>query len=122
MKRKSFFRNTLFLALALVCFAKIAFAVVPDSRIEDLPGLRFENVVYNWNSVYVDVVNMTDRNVQFGGTMIFLDRYGRPLASARLLPRKIARESAKRYTGYFTEGAGDMARRAVRVTWDLGTR
>ena len=93
-----------------------------DSRIEELPGLRFENLIYNPRNIFVDIVNMTDRNVLFGGTMVFLDRYGHPLASARLLPKKVERNAVKRYTGYFIEGSGEMARRAVRVTWDFGAR
>ena len=93
-----------------------------DARVEGVPGLRFENMIYNPKSVFVDIVNMTDRNVMFGGTMVFLDRYGTPVASARLLPRKVERNSVKRYTGYFIEGAGEMARRAVRVIWDFGAR
>jgi hypothetical protein len=93
-----------------------------DGRIGEVPGLRFENVRYEWDSIFIDIVNMTDRNVFFGGTMIFLDRHGDPVASARLLPHRIDRNSVKRYRGYFTRGAGEAARRASRVIWDLGPR
>ena len=111
------------LPLVFVLFlGSAAFAVVHDDRIADLPGLRFENVIYNWDRVFIDVVNMTNRNVLFGGTMIFLDRFGNPVASAHLLPKKVPRNGAKRYTGYFIEGAGEMARRAERVVWDFGAR
>ena len=110
------------LVVLILSMAAPSTAVVRDARIEDVPGLRFENVVYNWESLFIDVVNMSNRNVTFGGTMIFLDRYGNSVASVRLLPRKVARNSIRRYTGYFTEGAGDAARRAVRVIWDFGAR
>jgi hypothetical protein len=96
--------------------------VVKDGRIESVPGLRFENVVYDWDRLFIDVVNMTNRNMMFGGTMIFLDRRGRPVASARLLPAKVVRDSVKRYKGQFVEGTGETARRAARVFWDLGPR
>ncbi|MDR3231779.1 MAG: hypothetical protein LBT65_10085 [Synergistaceae bacterium] len=109
------------LSVCFVLFAcGVSSAVVRDDRIA--PGLRFENVRYNWNSIFIDVVNMTDRNKLFGGTMIFLDRHGNPVASARLLPHKIVRNSARRYTGYFISGAGETARRASRVIWDFGPR
>ncbi len=96
--------------------------IVMDSRIKEVPGLRFENVIYNLEHMFVDIVNMTDRNILFGGTMIFVDRYGTPVASARLLPKKVERNAVKRYTGYFIEGSGEMARRAARVIWDFGAR
>ena len=99
-----------------------ASAVVRDARIEDVPGFRFENVVYNWSSIFIDVVNMTNRNESFGGTMIFLDRWGNIVARVRLLPQKIVRNSTRRYTGYCVSGTGEAARRAARVTWDFGAQ
>jgi len=111
----------IFLSLCLVLSAcGAASAVVRDDRIWDVPGLRFENVRYNWNSIFIDIVNMTNRNMYFGGTMIFLDRHGNPVASARLLPHKIQCNSVRRYTACFTSGAGEAARRASRVIWDFG--
>ena len=113
-----------------VCFALCALfwvfwmappasAVVKDAVIEDVPGFRFENVVYHWSNIFIDVVNMTNRNESFGGTMIFLDRYGSPVAIVKLLPQRIARNSSRRYTGYCVSGTGEAARRAVRVVWDF---
>jgi hypothetical protein len=96
--------------------------VVKEGRIETVPGFRFENVVYDWDKLFVDVVNMTNRNVTFGGTMIFLDRRGNPVASARLLPAKVVRDSIRRYKGHFVEGTGETARRATRVFWDFAPR
>ena len=109
-----------FCALFLLFWmAPPASAVVRDARIGDIPGFRFENVVYNWNKIFIDVVNMTNRNAFFGGTMIFLDRYGRPVAKVQLLPQKIVRNSSRRYTGYCVSGTGETARRASRVVWDF---
>ena len=99
-----------------------ASAVVRDARIEDVPGFRFENVVYYWSNIYIDVVNMTNRNESFGGTMIFLDRYGSPVAKVRLLPQKIIRNSSRRYTGYCVSGTGEAARRAARVVWNFDSQ
>jgi hypothetical protein len=96
--------------------------IVRDGPVGEIPGFRFGNLVYGWGSVFVDVVNMTDRSRLFGGTMVFLDRYGRPVASARLLPQKIPGNSGKRCTGHFVAGTGETARRADRVLWDFGPR
>ncbi|MDR2176349.1 MAG: hypothetical protein LBO82_10510 [Synergistaceae bacterium] len=121
----SFLCAVLFAALAGAVFSGSAWAgissnVVRDGRIGGIPGLRFENVVYRWDRLTLDVVNMTGRNRFFGGTMVFLDRFGKPVASARLLPRKIPGGTVRRYTCYFTEGSGETARRAARVVWDFG--
>lgn len=114
--------------LLWICFfcttfwGTVASAVVRDDRIEPVPGLRFQNVVYTWDSVLLDVVNMTDRNLQFGGTAAFLDRSGQVLAEARFLPRRAVRHALTRYVGYFSRGSGEAARRAVRVLWDVPSR
>jgi hypothetical protein len=96
--------------------------VVRDGRVDDTPGLRFENMVFKWDRLIVDVVNMTGRNQFFGGTMVFLDRFSKPVASACFLPQKIPGNSFKRYICNFTEGSGETARRATRVVWDFGAR
>jgi hypothetical protein len=121
------FSAALFLAFFTAVFFGSAWAgissnVVRDGRIDDVPGFRFENMVYRWDRLIVDVVNMTGRNQFFGGTMVFLNRFSEPVASARFLPQKVPGNSVKRYTCYFTEGSGETARRAVRVMWDFGIR
>jgi hypothetical protein len=121
------FFAALFLALCAVVFsgparAEISSNVVRDGRVGDVPGFRFENMVYRWDRLIVDVVNMTGRNQFFGGTMVFLNRFSKPVASARFLPQKVPGDSVKRYTCYFTEGSGETARRAARVVWDFGAR
>jgi hypothetical protein len=121
------FPAVLFLAfLALVlpgpARAGISSNVVRDGKVDDVPGLRFENMVYRWDRLIIDVVNMTGLNRFFGGTMVFLDRFSKPVASARFLPQKVPGNSVKRYTCYFTEGSGETARRAMRVVWDFGAR
>jgi hypothetical protein len=106
----------------LLALPGVASAVVKDGRIEDIPGLRFENVVYKWRDISIDIVNMSDYNTMFGGTMVFLDRFGARLASVHFLPKKVDRNSIKRYTGCCVEGTGEIARRAVRVIWNFGAR
>ena len=109
------------IVLALT-FSEITHAAVRYNRIETTPGFRFENFVYAWRELELDVVNATSETTLFGGTMIFLDRRGRPLAKASLLPKKIAGGRSERYTAYFVEGSGEAARRASSIIWDLGTR
>ena len=103
-------------------FSGAVSGAVKDNIIEDVPGFRFENIVYAWDKIILDVVNMTHDNGLFGGTMIFLDHRGRPTAKAVLLPKKVAGMSAERYTAHLVEGSGEAARRASRVIWDFGTR
>jgi hypothetical protein len=94
-------------------------SVVRYEKIERIPGFRFENLVYDWDKVALDVVNTTTDIRKFGGTMVFLDRNGRPLARAELLPRKIDGLRSERYAAFFVEGSGETARRAMRVRWDF---
>ncbi|MDR2528699.1 MAG: hypothetical protein LBD04_06760 [Synergistaceae bacterium] len=129
MKKKkgvSFWRSlraaAVCLALTLLALSGTASAAVKDGRIEDVSGLRFQNVIYNWDNISIDIVNMTDRNLSFGGMMTFLDRNGYPVARIHLLPKKVVRRGVERYTGYCLEGTGETARRAVRVVWDCGPR
>ena len=92
-------------------------AVVREGGIEGRPGFSFRNLIYEWDHLLVDIVNGTRRNVTFGGTMIFLDRHGRTVARAELLPERIKRKSSRRYKGLFVEGSGEEASRAMRLMW-----
>lgn len=126
--KRRLFRGTLVLVAYLAAVflrpgvSSAVVHVVKEGRIEGIPGFRFENVVYAWDKVFIDVVNMTNRNLTFGGTMIFLDRRGAPVASARLLPAKVVHGSARRYKAHFLEGTGETARRAAQIFWDFSPR
>ena len=109
------------IVLALT-YSGVAQAAVRDNKIENVPGLRFENVVYDWDKIILDVVNTTVHNRIFEGIMIFLDRRGKPVASAALLPKKLIGLKSERCAAHILEGSGESARRAVRVIWDFGTR
>ena len=103
--------------LGLVVGAGPAEAVVREGVIEGRPGFSFRNLIYKWGHLFVDIVNGTQRNVSFGGTMLFLDRYGETVARAELLPEKVKRNSSRRYRGRFVEGSGEEASKAVRLMW-----
>ena len=98
------------------------YATVRYNRIEKVPGFRFDNLVYAWNKVELDVENTTTEAKPFSGTMLFLDHRGRLLASASLLQKKIAGLRTERYTAYFVKGSGESARRAARIIWDFGAQ
>ena len=59
-------------------------AVVREGAIEGRPGFSFRNLIYKWGHLFVDIVNGTQRNVSFGGTMLFLDRYGKTVANYQI--------------------------------------
>jgi hypothetical protein len=106
----------------VLAFSGASCAAFRYNRIEKVPGLQFGNLIYAWGKVELDVINITPDTRMFGGTMIFLDRRGRPLARASLLPKKITGLKSERYTAYFVEGSGEIAQHAVSVIWDFGTR
>lgn len=119
--RSSVFRTFATIVLVLA-FSGAAHALVRHSRIEAVPGFRFENLVYFWDKVMLDVVSTTCNVSVFEGTMVFLDRRGRIVARATLLPRRIASRGTQRYNAYFINGSGETARRASRVLWDFSSR
>ena len=116
---KRIFYAAVILALA---FSGVASAAVRYDKIEEIPGFRFKNFVYAWNKVELDVVNTTADIRQFEGTIVFLDRRGRALARANLLPKKIYGGKTERCTAYFVKGSGEIAQRASSVIWDFGVR
>ena len=118
---KRVFCAAVVVVLALT-FSGAAFAAVRYDKIEEVPGFRFQNFVYAWNKVLFDVINTTPDVRQIEGTMIFLDRRGRQLASASLLPKIIDGGKSERYTAYFVKGSGEAAQRASSVIWDFGAR
>ena len=95
----------------------LAEAVVREGAIEGRSGFSFRNLIYKWDHLFVDIVNGTQQNVSFGGAMLFLDRYGKTVARAELLPEKVKRKSFRRYRGRFVEGSGEEASKAVRLMW-----
>lgn len=108
--------------LAASLGAGAAEAVVREGRIEERPEFSFRNLIYKWDHLFVDIVNGTPRNATFGGTMLFLDRHGKTVARAELLPAKVKRNASRRYTGQFVQGTGEEASKAMRLMWLFGQR
>lgn len=121
MKREYGVRWALVLLAAIflsgAAWPNSAEAVVREGAIEGRPGFSFRNLIYEWDHLLVEIVNGTPRNVSFGGTMLFLNRYGETVARAELLPEKVKRKSSRRFKGRFVQGSGEEASKAVRLMW-----
>ncbi|NLL37437.1 MAG: hypothetical protein GX256_07955 [Fretibacterium sp.] len=121
MNQRRAFSWVLMLTLLLVLTGAhgVAFALVREGKIEGTAGLSFKNIVYNWNSLLVDIINPTSANIDFGGTMVFLNRYGKPIARAEILPLRLKRRSSHRCLGNFVLGSGEEAQSATRLIWEF---
>ena len=105
--------------MSMMILAGISEAVIKDGAIRGKSGLSFGSIAYTFNGLSVTVRNSTKYNVNFGGTMIFLDKNYRVLAKAELLTAKIKRHSSRRYSGFFSYGTGEEAKRAKYLEWEF---
>ena len=93
-------------------------ALIRDGAIRG-KRLSFSAVSYTFKGLSVTIKNPSKYNVNFGGTMIFLDRSYRVIAKAELLTAKIKRRSSRRYKGFFSYGTGEEAKRARYLEWEF---
>ncbi|MBQ7193819.1 MAG: hypothetical protein IJR98_05570 [Synergistaceae bacterium] len=100
-------------------FSGISEAVVRDGAIRGKSGLSFSGISYTFKNLNVTVRNRTKYNVNFGGTMIFLDRNYRVIARAELMTAKIKRYSSRKYRGFFSYGTGEEAKSARYLEWEF---
>lgn len=105
--------------LMLVMLAGISEAVIRDGAIRGKRGLSFGNISYNFKGLNVTISNSTKYNVNFRGTMIFLDRSYNVIAKAELLNARIKRHSSRRYQGFFSYGSGEEAKSAKYLEWEF---
>lgn len=110
------------LVLVGALYASAAAAFLRGGGIPGRQGLSFHRITYHYGHLFVDISNGTGRNVIFGGTMLFLDRWRRPIARAEILPEKIGRRSTRRFRATFTEGSGEEASSAAHLVWELHQR
>ena len=94
-------------------------AVIRDGAIRGKNGLSFSAVSYTFKGLSVTIRNPSKYNVNFGGTMVFLDRNYRVIAKAELLTAKIKRHSSRRYRGFFSYGTGEAAKGARYLEWEF---
>ena len=105
--------------MAVMILAGISEAVVRDGAIRGKSGLSFGSIAYTFRGLSVTVRNSTKYNVNFGGTMIFLDKNYKVIAKAELLTAKIKRHSSRRYSGFFSYGTGEEAKSARYLEWEF---
>ncbi len=104
--------------LAVMILAGMSEAVIRDGAIRG-KRLSFSAVAYTFKGLSVTIRNPSKYNVNFGGTMIFLDRNYRVIAKAELLTAKIKRHSSRRYKGFFSYGTGEEAKSARYLEWEF---
>ena len=105
--------------MAVMILAGISEALIRDGAIRGKSGLSFSAVSYKFREVSVTIKNPSKYNVNFGGTMVFLDRNYRVIARAEILTAKIKRHSSRRYRGFFSYGTGEDAKAAKYLEWEF---
>jgi len=105
--------------IIVMILSGIGEAVIRDGAIRGKNGLSFSAISYTFKGLSVTVRNSTKYNVNFGGTMIFLDRNYRVIAKAEILSAKIKRHSSRRYNGFFSYGSGENAKNATYLEWEF---
>ena len=105
--------------MAVLILAGVSEALIRDGAIRGKTGLSFSAISYTFKGLGVTVRNGTKYNVNFGGTMVFLDKNYRVIAKAEILTAKIKRRSARRYSGFFSYGTGEDAKRAKYLEWEF---
>lgn len=103
----------------MIMLSGISEALIRYGNINRKPGLSFGGLQYNLRTLNVTIRNRTKYNVNFGGTMLFLDKNYRVIARAELLNAKIKRHSSRQYRAFFTEGNGHDAESAKYLEWEF---
>lgn len=116
MRRSFTLAATLSLLLLLVVSSE---ALIRDGAIRGKSGLSFGGISYTFDGLSLTIRNSNPHNVNFGGSMLFLDRNYRVIARAELMTAKIKRRSSRRYKGFFVEGSGNEAQSAKYLEWEF---
>ena len=104
--------------IALMLYG-VSEAVIRNGSIRGKSGLSYGPITYSTTSANIVISNSTKYNVNFGGSMLFLDKNYRVLARAELMTAKIKRRSSRTYRAAFIEGTGEEAKRARYVEWEF---
>ena len=119
MKAKLKSYAIVFLSVLFFSISQNASAFIRDGIINGRSGLSFSNVSYQFKTLNLTIKNRNKINVNFGGTMIFLDRHYREVARAEILTKKIKRHSSRRFQGSFVKGSGNEAASASHLVWEF---
>ena len=107
------------LLMLLILFSGMSEALIRYGSINGKPGLSFGGLQYSFRTLNVTIRNRAKYNVNFGATMIFLDKNYKVIARAELLNAKIKRRSSRQYRAFFTEGNGREAESAKYLRWEF---
>ena len=105
--------------VVLVMLSGISEAVIRNGGIRGKSGLSYGSISYSFRSLSVVIRNRNAHNVNFGGTMIFLDKNYRVIAKAELLTARIKRRSSRQYKAFFSFGSGHEAQAARYLEWEF---
>lgn len=130
LKKNYIFRSVDFLRNSKIKFLVIitililsitveAFGFIRDGAVPNKKGLSFSSISYQFKELKITIRNRNHYNVNFGGTMIFLDRHHREVARAEILTKKIKRNSSRRFNGIFVKGSGNEASSASFLVWEF---
>ena len=105
--------------VVLLVLSGISEALIRDGGIRGKSGLSFGSISYSFDSLSLTIRNSNSHNVNFGGSMLFLDKNYRVIARAELMTEKIKRRSSRRYKAFFSEGSGNEAQAAKYLEWEF---
>ena len=105
--------------ITLAVFAGISEAVIRNGGIRGKAGLSYGSISYSFANLSVVIHNSNHHNVNFGGSMLFLDKNYRVIARAELMKATIKRNSSRRYKAFFSKGSGNEAQAAKYLEWEF---
>ncbi|MBQ7544274.1 MAG: hypothetical protein IJT02_04945 [Synergistaceae bacterium] len=94
-------------------------AVIRDGAVRGRKGLSFGSIAYSFDTLSVTIRNKNPHNVNFGGSMLFLDKNYRVIARAELRKAGIRRRGSRRYRAFFSHGSGNEAQAAKYLEWEF---
>lgn len=92
-------------------------ALIRESAVNGAPGLRYEELRFEWDHVMFNIVNMTEKNYSLSGSICFIDSKWRVVATAEMLPQRVCAMSKLPCRAVFTLGSGEMAEHTELVEW-----
>lgn len=105
--------------VVLLVLSGISEAVIRNGGIRGKAGLSYGSIGYSFASLSVVIRNSNHHNVNFGGSMLFLDRNYKVIARAELMKATIKRNSSRRYRAFFSKGSGNEAQAAKYLEWEF---
>lgn len=109
-------RRAVLLSIVLFFFALPAFAFMSFGDIDGAPGWKFERLTVIEDSVFVTIINDTDREANFIGRIHFIGIMGDVLGKSRIYSSKFAPRSRQNFTSYLYYQTQNVAQ-AVKVVW-----